>query len=66
MAVKAAIYSLLTNLKEQGKAIIMISEELSELIGMSDRLLIIKDGVISGEFERSPEVTESLLINYMV
>lgn len=66
VAVKAAIYNLLSELKKQGKSIIMISEELPELIGMSDRILIIKDGVISGEFNRSPEITEGLIINYMV
>ena len=66
VGVKAAIYKLLTELKAQGKAIIMISEELPEVIGMSDRILILKDGVISGEFKRSPELTESFLINYMI
>lgn len=66
VGVKAAIYKLLTELKAQGKAVLMISEELPEIIGMSDRILIIKDGVISGEFKRSPELSESLLINYMI
>lgn len=66
VGVKAAIYHLLTELKEQGKAIVLISEELPELIGMSDRMLIIKDGVISGEFKRSRDITENLIINYMI
>jgi ribose transport system ATP-binding protein len=49
--VKADIYALMTDLKEKGKSIIMISEELPELIGMSDRILIMKDGKINGEFK---------------
>ena len=43
---KAGIYRILTDLKKQRKAIIMISEELPKLIGMSDRILTFKDGAI--------------------
>ena len=64
--VKQAIYALMQELKEQGKSIIMISEELPELMGMSDRILIIKDGEISGTFMRSPELSEEMLIAKMV
>ena len=66
IGVKADIYKLLTDLKAQGKAIIMISEELPELIGMSDRILTFKDGVISSEFLRDPSITEHTLIDYMI
>ena len=44
----------------------MISEELPELIGMSDRVLIMKDGAVSGMFRREDGLTEAMLINYMV
>ena len=66
IGVKSEIYKLLTDLKKQGKAILMISEELPELIGMSDRILIFKDGVIKGTFMRSAELTEHKLIDYMI
>lgn len=66
IGVKADIYRILTDLKRQGKAIIMISEELPELIGMSDRILTFKDGAISGEFLRDPSITEHTLIDYMI
>ena len=66
IGVKSDIYELLTRLKNEGKAILMISEELPELIGMSDRILILKNGTVNGEFYRSPEVDESVLINYMI
>ena len=66
IGVKAFMYQLMYKLKQEGKAIIMISEELPELIGMSDRILIMKDGEIRKEFERSETLTESELIREMV
>ena len=44
----------------------MISEELMELIGMSDRIIIMKDGKISGELERNRNLDENGLISMMV
>ncbi|MBR0229402.1 MAG: sugar ABC transporter ATP-binding protein [Clostridia bacterium] len=64
--VKQAIYALMQELKEKGKSIIMISEEIPELLGMSDRIFVMKDGRISGEFLRSPELNEEDLIKKMV
>jgi ribose transport system ATP-binding protein len=66
VGVKAAMYQLIYDMKKAGKSIILISEELQELIGMSDRILIMKDGEVTGEFKRSPELTEHVLIEYMV
>lgn len=66
IGVKSDIYKLLEDLKRQGKAIIMISEELPELIGMSDRILILKNGEITGTFQRSPDLTEQKVIDYMI
>ena len=66
IGVKQAMYGLMSRLKSEGKAILMISEELPELIGMSDRILIMKDGVITKEFERSSDLTEGDIINYMI
>ena len=64
--VKQIIYALMQELKEQGKSIIMISEEIPELLGMSDRIFIMKDGKINGEFFRSKELDENDLIAKMV
>ena len=64
--VKADIYALMSELKERGKSIIMISEELQELLGMSDRILIMKDGRINGEFMRNQSLGERDLIAKMV
>jgi len=64
--VKADIYALMSELKARGKSIIMISEELQELLGMSDRILIMKDGRINGEFLRNRNLGEKDLITKMV
>lgn len=63
--VKADIYSLIQELAAVGKSILIISEELVELIGMCDRLLILRDGQISGELLRSEEMSEEKIIHYM-
>jgi ribose transport system ATP-binding protein len=56
----------MVQLKSEGKTILMISEELPELIGMSDRILIMKDGEITKEFERSKELSDADIIQYMI
>ena len=66
IGVKAFMYQLMYRLKKEGKSILMISEELPELIGMSDRILIMKDGQIQDSFTRSEELNESVLIKKMV
>lgn len=64
--VKQDIYQLMDKMRKNGKSIIMISEELMELIGMCDRILIMKDGEISGELMRDPDLDENSLIAKMV
>jgi len=66
VGVKRAMYQLMDQLKNQGKSILMISEELPELMGMSDRLIIMKDGRIMKEFERSKDLSDAEIIKYMI
>ena len=66
IGVKSDIYDLMSQLKKDNKAILMISEELPELIGMSDRILVMKDGDVKGEFLRDKDITEHTLIEYMI
>ena len=66
IGVKQFIYQLLYRMKLEGKSIIMISEELPELIGMSDRILIMKDGQITKEFTRDKDLTQEQIIEYMI
>lgn len=66
IGVKAAIYRLLEEFKAQGKAILMVSEELPELLGMSDNLIIMKDGKITGKIKRSADISEHDVIEKMI
>ncbi|MBR1757444.1 MAG: sugar ABC transporter ATP-binding protein [Lachnospiraceae bacterium] len=66
VGVKASMYKLFTEMKRSGKAILLISEELQELIGMCDRILIMKDGQVTREVMRAENPTESSLIDYMI
>ena len=66
IGVKAAMYQLIYQMKQAGKSIVMISEELQELIGMCDRLLVIKDGSQVGEFYRGKDMNENTIINVMI
>ena len=63
---RQAIYRLMDEYRKSGKAILMISEELPELIGMSDRILILKDGELVQEFQRAKDLTEADIIQYMI
>ena len=53
-------------MKKKGKSIIMISEEMPELMGMSDRIIIMKDGRRSGEFYRREGYNEHEMIECMI
>ncbi|MGN0734150.1 MAG: sugar ABC transporter ATP-binding protein [Emergencia sp.] len=66
VGVKAYIYHLMREAKERGLAIILISDELAEILGMADRLLIMKDGEVKGEFSRGEDFTQEKLIEVMV
>ncbi|RCX18775.1 monosaccharide ABC transporter ATP-binding protein (CUT2 family) [Anaerobacterium chartisolvens] len=58
---KAEIYQLMSTLASQGLAVIMISSELPEVIGMSDRILVVGEGKIKGEFAREDISQDDLL-----
>ena len=66
IGVKQAMYQLMYKMKSEGKSIILISEEMAELIGMCDRLLIMKDGSLQKELFRSRELNEADVIKYMI
>lgn len=66
IGVKQFMYQVIADMKKQGKAVLLISEELAELIGMADRILIMKDFKVTKEFERSPELSEADIIEYMI
>ena len=60
---KAEIHSLITKLAGEGKAIIMISSELPEVMGMADRILVMHEGVMTGMIDRK-DFSSELILKY--
>ncbi|MFD1359296.1 sugar ABC transporter ATP-binding protein [Fictibacillus halophilus] len=58
---KREIYQLMNELTDRGVAIIMVSSELPEVIGMSDRILVVHEGKISGELAKSEASQEKIM-----
>ena len=58
---KVEIYELINKLTEQGKAVVLVSSELPELMGMSDRIIMLSEGAVGGEFD-SDEATQEVLM----
>ncbi|HET9522564.1 MAG TPA: sugar ABC transporter ATP-binding protein [Candidatus Limnocylindrales bacterium] len=58
---KAEIHRLMCRLAAEGKAILMVSSELPEILGMSDRVLVMHDGRITGEFSRAEATQEKIM-----
>ncbi|MFM8578468.1 MAG: sugar ABC transporter ATP-binding protein [Planctomycetaceae bacterium] len=52
------IYLLMNELAARGKAIVMVSSELPEVLGMADRILVLHDGRVTGEIVNGPGVTQ--------
>lgn len=60
---KSEIYKLMTQLANEGKALILISSELPEILGLSDRVLVIREGEIKAEFSQA-EATQELIMKH--
>jgi D-xylose transport system ATP-binding protein len=58
---KLEIYEIINQLTGSGKAVVLVSSELPELIGMSDRILMLHEGRIAGEFKSAEATQEKLL-----
>ena len=58
---KAAIYEIMGNLAKEGLAIVMISSEMPEILGMCDRVFVMCDGRLTGELDRSEANQEKIL-----
>ena len=61
---KHEIYEIMNELAAQGKAIIMISSEMSELLGMADRIGVMCNGKITGEIDQPEEMTQAMVMNF--
>ncbi|MDH2999834.1 D-xylose ABC transporter ATP-binding protein [Chelonobacter oris] len=62
---KKEIYNFMSAFARKGKSIIMVSSELSEVIGMSDRVVILKNGKVNGILERA-DLTQAKIMNLSV
>lgn len=60
---KYEIYKLINSLVEQGKTVLLISSEMEELMGMSDRILVLAEGKITGSLEKE-EFNPDLIMSY--
>ena len=58
---KAEVHAMIANLAAQGMAIILISSEMPELIGMCDRIVVLREGHLTAEFARSEATQEKVL-----
>lgn len=58
---KREIYQLMNELTDRGVAILMVSSELPEVLGMSDRVLVIHEGTISGELSKTEATQERIM-----
>ncbi len=58
---KAAIYEIMGELAQEGYAIIMISSEMPEILGMSDRIIVMCEGRVTGELQRGEATQEKIL-----
>ncbi len=55
------IYALIDLLAQQGVAIVMVSSDLPEVLGMSDRVLVLRDGEMAGILDRSQATQETVM-----
>ncbi|MFV0504824.1 MAG: sugar ABC transporter ATP-binding protein [Lachnospirales bacterium] len=61
---KSEIYKLMLDLAKDGKSIIMVSSELPEILGMSDRVLIMHEGNIKGILDNNENLTQEEIMRY--
>ncbi|HUX38838.1 MAG TPA: sugar ABC transporter ATP-binding protein [Rectinemataceae bacterium] len=62
---KQEIYKIMVELLRQGKAIIMVSSDMPEVVSMSDRVIVLKAGRLSAELRRE-EITEENILSYSI
>jgi D-xylose transport system ATP-binding protein len=58
---KQEIYSEINKLAKEGLAIVMVSSELPEVLGLSDRVMVLHEGKVSGEFKKGEATPEKVM-----
>ena len=66
VAAKAEIYRLMEEMVAEGKSLIVVSSELPEVMGISDRLIIMSEGQITGELTRKEDFVEDSIMNFAI
>ncbi|MBC8587218.1 sugar ABC transporter ATP-binding protein [Paratissierella segnis] len=61
---KSEIHKLISMLASQGKCIVMVSSELPEIIGMSDRIIVVHEGKITSILDNNENITQELIMEY--
>jgi methyl-galactoside transport system ATP-binding protein/inositol transport system ATP-binding protein len=61
---KAEIYKLITMLAAEGKCIVMVSSELPEILGMSDRIMVMHEGRVTAILDNGPDITQEVIMRY--
>lgn len=59
---KAEVHRLISELASEGMAVLMVSSELPEVLGMADRVVVVREGTIAGELDRPEATQESIII----
>jgi methyl-galactoside transport system ATP-binding protein/inositol transport system ATP-binding protein len=63
VAARYEIYQLVRMLTENGKAVVMVSSDLSEVMGMADQVLVMKDGKVAGRFDNNQALQQRDIMN---
>jgi ABC-type sugar transport system ATPase subunit len=63
---RAQIYASIADAARSGMAVLLLSEDLLELIGLSDRILVLREGKVSGTFESTAGLSEQVVLPYML
>jgi len=63
---KEEIYKIMTKLLQEGKSIIMISSDMPELIAMSDRIMVMRNGKMVAEIDNEEEINEENILNHSI
>jgi rhamnose transport system ATP-binding protein len=61
IATKSAVYRYIIELAGRGMAIVLVSSELTEILGLSDRVLVMHEGRVAGEFSRAQATSETIM-----
>ena len=61
---KSEIHRLIDEMSHEGMCVIMISSELPEIMGMSDRIMVMHEGKVTGILENTPDLTQEVLMEY--